>query len=177
MLLLVVAVFVLSRGDNDSTDPSQSPAKTAQLVDYADKNSEVSLTTIGRLVGNDEHRQIRITLSASERRIEVFSGYDQQLLSSQTYTNNSEAYETFLSALGGQGFIKAKETDISDSRSVCPTGRHYEYLLTENGEEKSNLWSVSCDRSGTFNGRGGTVRELFQRQIPDYTQQVSGVVL
>ena len=176
VLLVLLFVFVIKRGGNPS-QPASDTKKVAQLVDYADKSSEVSLTTIGRLVGDEEHREIRIIVSANERRIEIISGYNQEVLSSQSYANNQAAYETFLSALGGQGFISAKKTSITDSRSVCPTGQHYEYKLKENDEEKSNLWSISCDRSGNFNGRASTVRELFRRQIPDYTKQVTGITL
>jgi hypothetical protein len=176
LLLLLLVVFVFRR-DNKPANPAQNTGTVAQLVDYADKNSEVSLTTIGKVVGNEQHRSVRITVSANERRIEILSGYDQQVLSSQTYANNQEAYETFLSALGGQGFTRSKKTSITDPRSVCPTGLHYQYLVTENSEEKSNLWSVSCDKSGSFSGRSGTIRELFQRQIPDYNQQVRGITL
>ena len=176
LLLLLAAIFVLNRNDKPA-DTSQNTEKTTQLIGYADKNSEVSLTTIGKLVGDDQHRSVRVTVSATERRIEVLSGYDQQVISSQTYENNQAAYETFLSALGGQGFISTKKTSITDSRSVCPTGQHYEYLVTENSEDKSKLWSVSCDKSGNFNGHGSTIRQLFQRQIPDYNQQIRGVTL
>lgn len=175
VVLLLIVVFVFNRGDKTPTT-TQNTAP-AELIEYADKNSEVSLMTVGKLVGNDQHRSVRITVSGSERRIEVISGYDQQVLSSQTYLNNQAAYEAFLSGLGGQGFTRSKKTNVSDSRSVCPTGQRYEYRLTENGEERSNLWSVSCDKSGNFNGRAGTVRQLFQRQIPDYSQQTSGVTL
>lgn len=176
VVLALIAVFILNRGD-DTPRPGQNTEQVAGLVNYADKNSEVSLTTVGELVGNDQHRSVRITVSANERRIEVIGGYDQQLLSSQTYDNNQEAYEAFLSALEGQGFARAKKTSTTDNRSVCPTGMRYEYRLNEDGEERSNLWSVSCDRSGNFNGRAGTIRQLFQRQIPDYSQQVRGVTL
>ncbi len=175
-MLLLLTVFVLNRGD-DPAKPAENTKQVAELIDYADKNSEVSLTTVGKLVGNDEHRSIRITVSATERRVEILSGYDQQVLSSQTYENTRTAYETFLSALGGQGFTQSKKTDITDNRSVCPTGQHYEYRIKEDGAEKSNLWSVSCDKSGNFNGRGNTIRQLFQRQIPEYSEQVRGVTL
>lgn len=177
VLLALLAVFVLNRGGDDTPRPAENTNQVAQLTDYAEKNSAVSLTTIGRLVGNDEHRAVRITVSANERRIEILGGYEQQVLSSQTYPNNQEAYETLLSALGGQGFTRSKDTDVTDPRAICPTGSRYEYRVTENSEEKSNLWSVSCDKSGNFNGRPSTIRQLFQRQIADYNQQIRGVNL
>ena len=173
LLLVLAVVFVFNRGDN----PPATTQQPAQLIDYADENSAVTLTTVGRVVGDDEHRSVRVTVSANERRIEILSGYNQNVISSQSYANTQAAYETFLSALGGQGFIRSKETNVTDSRSVCPTGVHYEYRVTVGSEQKSNLWAVSCDRTGTFNGRGSTIRQLFQRQIPDYSQQTQGIIL
>lgn len=175
VVLFLIFIFVLNRGDN--SQPVNNKPKVVQLTDYSDTSSEVSLITIGKLVGDDEHRSILITVSASERRLEILSGYERQLISSQSFPNNQAAYEAFLSAIAGQGFISSKATNISDNRSICPTGQRYEYLVTENGQEKSNLWSVSCDKSGNFNGRASSIRQLFQRQIPEYNQQVRGISL
>lgn len=176
VVLTLIAVYVVNRGDS-TPKPAQNTQQAAQLTDYADKNSEVALTTVGKVVGNDQHRSIRITVSANERSMEVLSGYEQQVISSQIYDNNQAAYETFLSALGGQGFTRSKKTTIADPRSTCPTGIHYQYQVTENGEQKSYLWSVSCDKSGSFDGRASAIRQLFQRQIPDYNQQIRNITL
>ena len=132
----------------------------------------------GRLVGAEDRRSIRITVSANERRLEVLSGYNGEVINSQSFPNTQTAYKAFLSGLGGQGFMTAKKTDIVDPQSVCTNGLHHYYTLTEGSEKKSDLWSVSCDKSGTFNGRSTkTIRELFQRQIPEYGQQIQGVKL
>lgn len=176
LLLVLLTIFVFNRDSGPKTPAENKPAVT-KLVDYANKNSNVELTIVGPLVGNDEHRSIRITVSPNERRLEVLSGYNEDVINSQTYANTQAAYEAFLSGLGGMGFISPKKTDISDPQSTCVTGLHYYYKLRENGEEKSNLWSTACNPKGTFNGRAATVRELFQRQIPEYSQQVQGVKL
>lgn len=176
LLLILVAVFVFNRDDGPA-NPADNAPKVTKLSDYADKDSSVELTTIGRLVGDEEHRSVRITVSANERRLEVLSGYNQDVLYSQTYPNTQAAYEVFLSGLAGMGFINAKKTDVTDQFSVCVTGQHYTYKVLEGGEEKSNLWSVSCNKTGSFNGRAGTIRDLFQRQIPEYSKQVQGVKL
>lgn len=176
LLLFLVVVFVFNRGGNSPDQKSNAP-KAAQLVDYATRDSSVSLTVNGPVVSEDERRSVRITVSPIERRIEILSGYHDTVINSQTYSNTTAAYEAFLSALGGQGFTNSKTTKISDHRSVCPGGRHYIYELTEGNSTVSNLWSISCNREGTFNGRASAVRELFSRQIPDYSQQVAGVKL
>ena len=176
LLLLIITLLLFNRGDDTKT-PSENVPRAAQLVDYANKNSSVSSTVVGKLVGDEQRRAIRIIVSPNERRLEILSTYDQTILSSESFPNDRTAYENFLSALGGQGFLNKKETKIIDQRSVCPTGNRFVYDLSENGEHISNLWSVSCNKDGTFNGRGSVIRELFQRQIPDYQKFVHGVSL
>lgn len=173
--LFVLVVFVFNT--DDASTPQSNVEKVAQLTDYAEKNSNVSHTTIGKLVGTEERREIRIVVSPTERRLEIISGYDGDIISTQSYPNDKAAYQNFLSALGGQGFITSKKTSISDQRSVCPTGTRYVYDVSENGNHVINLWSVSCNRDGTFNGRAGTIRTLFQAQIPEYNRQVVNIRL
>ena len=175
--IIVVALLTVALIFGGNGKPAPKNAKITQLVEYADKNSEVSPTTIGKLVGEESRRAIRITVTPSERRLEVLSGYDESVLSTQTYPNTEEAYTNFLSALGGQGFNRAKKTSVTDSRSVCPTGQRFVYDLTQDGNLVSNLWASSCDKIGTFAGSGSTIRQLFQQQIPDYSNQVKTVKL
>lgn len=170
--LVLLVIFVFNRGDSNT--PADNKETVTKLVDYAKKNSEVTHTTIGPLVGEDQHREIRITVTAAERRLDVISGYSGTVISTQTFPNTTAAYEAFLSALGGQGFIAKKDSDVADQRSVCPSGRRYNYVLREGSSTVSELWSNNCNTTGTFNGRSGTVRELFQRQIPEYNKLVTG---
>lgn len=173
-LLLVAFIFIFTRGGNDSQPKGAQPK---QLVEYAKQNSSVSVTTTGPLVGDEDRRSIQITISALERELEVLSGYDGQVIDSYSFPNTPEAYKTFLSAMSGQGFTAAKSSNIEDKWRVCPTGRHFEYKLTEMNKTVSDLWGVSCDKSGTFNGKGNTVRQLFERQIPEYTELVKDIRL
>lgn len=176
LLLLIIAVLILNRG-GDEPKPTSATIKKEQLVSYAKSNSSVSMTTVGRLVGDDQHRAIRVTITPSERRVEILSGYEQSVFSSQTYYNDRQAYENLLSALDRLGFTNSKESPITDQRGVCPAGNRYVYDVSDKGSSVSNLWAVSCDKSGTFAGAGSAIRQLFQRQIPDYNAQTNNVKL
>ena len=174
ILVILLAVSLIFRGDSKD----QAKDKTVvQLVDYAKKNSSVSLTTYGKLVGEQERRAIRVTATPSERRLEVLQGYDESVISSKTYENTQDAYANFLSALAKYGFEKSRKSTITDPRGVCPTGNRYTFDLTDGGTSKSNLWSNSCDKTGTFAGNSATVRELFRLQIPEYTKQTQTIRL
>lgn len=173
IVLVFVIILMIFRGDDSPSTPRVEPT---QLVSFAAQNSTVSVTTIGRLVGDENHREIRISVSRNERRLEVLAGYNKGIIQSQTYANTQAGYETFLSALGTHGFLSSKKSSL-DQRGICPTGQRYVYDLSVNGSQESNLWANSCDKLGTFNGRGETIRNLFQHQIPDYNKQVQSVKL
>lgn len=175
-VILVIFLFValiFGRGNNSSTQTKP----TTQLVDYADKNSSVSLTTVGKLVGNDERREIRVTVTPNERRLEILSGYDESVISLQTYPNTQEAYSNFLSALAANGFTKKRATSVTDPRGLCPTGNRYVYDLSQDGNHISNLWNTSCNDGSNFAGRASTIREIFKNQVPDYNKQTQSVKL
>lgn len=174
LVIFLVVALVFGRGGNTTT---QSNKTIAQLVDYADKNSSVSLTTIGRMVGDEQRREIRVTVTPNERRLEILSGYNESVMSLQSYPNTQEAYSNFLSALGNNGFNKKRETTITDPRGLCPTGQRYVYDLSQDGNHISNLWNSSCNDGSNFAGRGQTIRTLFKQQIPDYDKQISSVKL
>lgn len=173
LVIFLVVALIFGRGSNSNT---QNKTVT-QLVDYADKNSSVSLTTIGRLVGDDQRREIRVTVTPNERRLEILNGYDESVSSLQTYPNTREAYSNLLSALGHYGFTKKRSTVIADPRGLCPTGNRYVYDLSEDGNHISNLWNTSCNDGSNFAGRGATIREIFKAQVPDYDKQTQSVHL
>lgn len=175
VLLFVAFVLIFNRGDDS---PQTTVLRSSQLVEFADKNSSVSVTTYGRVVGNESRNGLRIVVTPGERRLEIMNGYDDNVIRTETYPNTQSAYENFLSALSGQGFLASRETDIKDQRSACPTGNRFIFDLTEDGDLQASLWSVSCNSDvGTFAGRGSTIRQLFQLQIPDYSKQVTGIKL
>lgn len=177
VLLAVFAIFLLATGGNDRTD-RQEGERVVTLTDYADKSSAVSLTEDGRITGLDTHKSVRITVTPSERKVELLTGYDGSVERSQTFSNTSEAYEEFVFALHNAGFSRERDTAITDERGVCPQGSRYIYSLSEGDEEPIRLWSTSCSgKQGTFGGDTGLVRRIFHDQITDYNTFVRGVRL
>lgn len=178
MVVVAIIAIILIVGRSPAPDNPAKRPTAVQLADYANQNSIVSFTTQGRLVGEDQRKAIRISVSPNERRIEILSGYEQFVERSQTYPNTQAAYETFLKALQNAGFARERKSAYSDSRGVCPLGSTYLYELSASGSEKIDLWSTSCRSSeGTFAGNASVVRQLFQLQITDYRQQTRDVRL
>ncbi|MCW1907991.1 MAG: hypothetical protein KIH63_001480 [Candidatus Saccharibacteria bacterium] len=185
---LLVAIFVFfgvaifrSATNNDDKKPETvaTVVQAKTLPEYAGTDAEVSVNVVGPIIGEAEHRQIRITVSRDRRTLDVLQGYQGRVIKTKSYFNDQSAYDVFLRALQGLNFTASKTPKIEDEFKACPLGVHYEYALDKTGsdDEDFKLWSVSCGVDiGTFaGGPGPTIRTLFQKQIPDYDALVEGV--
>ena len=178
IIAALAAVIMLSSRPTPTSTGTKAKTST-NLVEYADRfGSEVSMTTQGKIVGQDDFRSIRVTVNQYSRTVEVLKGYDNSVEKTQQYTNSKSAYDVFLRSLANSGFIKTRATSFSDERGVCPLSSRYIYLLQENGKDIHRSWSASCGNSvGSFAGVSATVKQLFQNQVPDYNKFVQGVQL
>jgi hypothetical protein len=173
ILFIVILVALFGHGGKKPVNPNP----LQPLPDYASTNAVVSFTTDGIVNGDDIHRQIRITVSANTRTLDVIQGYNGTVISSKTFENNQEAYFVFLRSLSFSGFLTKNKSKVgSDERGVCPLG--FRYVVDLNGDEGdlSRLWTSSCG-SGNWGGSLATVQSLFQRQITNYGTLVGNVNL
>lgn len=172
----IAIMLVVNRNSSRSESPKLNG--TVKLTDYDYLNANLSYTQQGKLVGDDERRSVRISVSRSERKIEILHGYEEAVERAATYPNTQAGYEAFLRALANAGFTKNRESRFDDYRGVCPLGYRYIYDVSYGGDHVSNLWSTSCNKNeGTFAGVPTLTRQIFQAQIPDYEQQIRGVKL
>jgi hypothetical protein len=183
---LLVAIFVFfgvaifrSATDNPKTPDPVNTVVRKSLPEYASTDAEVSVTIVGPIIGEAEHRQIRITVSRDVRTLDVIQGYQDRVIRTKSYFNDQSAFDVFLRALNGLGFTSSKTPKVEDEFKACPLGTHYEYELSNTGSADTDvkLWSVSCglDIGNFAGGPGPTIRTLFQKQIPDYKTLVEGV--
>ena len=179
ILLMVTLVAILSSGG------SKKPAKTANgitlrlLPDYANTDATVSMEIDGRVNGDESHRAVRVTIGRDQRDFQVIQGYSGRVIESKTFYNTQPAYDVFLRAIRGGGFMsKLKNTKYSDDRGVCPLGDRYIFTLSENGDDLSRLWGSTCGtKVGTLGGSRSLLQQLFQAQIPDYNKLTAQTVL
>lgn len=178
-LMLVGAIVLVSRGrDDKSNDPNSDTTAPRSIVDYVNNNSEVRFTIDGKVVGDDQHRAIRISIAADKRELEIIQGYDGTVIKRELWSNDRSAYDVFLHALNTAQFNKIRENQDTDEKGKCPTGRRYIYELFENGVSVKRVWTTSCSTSqGTFAGNNSLAQTLFQQQIPEYGKHISGVNL
>lgn len=174
VVAFLAIVFVINRDPSPTT--INQPRGPVRLVEYENKDAEVSWTVKGEVTAEEERNAIRIVVTPTERRLEILDGYVERIERTETYSNTEEAYQAFLQALHRAGFTNSRKSPITDYRGVCPFGNRYVYDLSEDGESVLNLWSTSCrDGEGTFDGKPSTVRRLFQMQIIDYNDQVRDI--
>lgn len=180
-IIVVVAVaflaifFVSNNKDKDQPNQQSAPVKLTSLI-----NQDVapSVTTEGKLTGDDTRRAIRITVKGGSRTINILQGYNETVIKTQTFDNNQAAFEPFLQALDNAGFTKSQTGMYTDSSGVCPTGNIYRYSYTSYNDSTHELWSASCGVGvGPFAGDGARIRQLFEAQITNYDEFVNGVQL
>lgn len=175
-----VVVVLLMVGLFRSFDETGDTARTT-VSDTYDFDSNTAIDSVARyrisgpVVAEENHREIRVTISKNTRSVEILKGYSGAVESTKTYPNTPEAYKAFLGALDAARFSAKREGSVTDITSTCVTGRHYHYELAVGSDKKVDSWTTSCSLSqGTFAGNSQT-GELFQKQIPDYSNFTSGL--
>lgn len=177
-LAIVGTVVLIGRGNSSS---SKAPARITKLVDYdTNDGASVSWTQQGRLVGDNERKAIRITITRSNRRVEVLDQYAERAEKSQDFQNTSEAFAAFVRALDAANFGKERTVKQPDERGICPLGNRFIYRLTDKSQEVMRTWSDNCATADGPFGGGNTaqlIAQLFKAQITDYNKFISGVQL
>lgn len=153
-----------------------APTSQVNVGKYAYTSAEASLLIDGPTNLDQDHRQVKITVSATENRIDIIQGYQGNVIKSQTYSNNSAAYAAFLQSLQLLNFSKGTKS-TADYRGYCPAGTRYLYSFNDGQSDLFTYWSTSCGSQGTFQGNPSAVRQLFIAQIPqnDFGTLTSGV--
>lgn len=181
VVVALIAIGLIVSRPNNATTTSKPVAKgpaVVNLLDHDKSDSAVKVTTQGRLVGEEQRRSVRITVTQSQRTIDVIQGYEGNVIKSETFSNTPAAYSTFIRALNTSGFTRYRKGANTDERGSCPQENRYIYEINKGGQQIQRLWSSSCGSAdGSFAGSGSRVRDLFQHQIPEYDKFTSDVHL
>ncbi len=169
--LIVLTFVVIARGF--SSGKTAVAQNHLNLPSYAHTGAEAQLYMDGPVVLDQLHRATRIVVGQNSTRIDIIAGYQDTVIATQSYPNNSNAYSVFLSALELQNFtIGNTNPKLVNSSGYCPKGNVYTYSFNQGSTQLQSLWNTSCSVGiGTFKGNGPTIRQLFIAQIPpaDYT--------
>lgn len=178
--IITGSIFFVLRGRSNNNKATTNKPPALLITDYSNTNSEVRMTLDGKIVGSEEHRAIRVTISSEKRKLEIIEGYEDKIINSQLFSNDASAYEEFLYALKTANYLKLKSNANPDAseKGVCPTGRRYIYELYTSGTLVKRVWSTSCsDSQGNNAGNNSLIQQLFRQQIPDYNSLTNNVSL
>lgn len=167
-----------SDNNNNAQDSKQATAAglQASTLDTGDKRA-VRLTVRGPIIADEKFRSYQITMSPSERRWTVYSGYLGQVIEEKVYTNNTKAYEQFVYALDKANISKIVQAKDEDFRGVCATrGIAFMYETLNDNDVDQSVWTSTCGGSkGTMGANVEQIHALFANQIPDFKRQFSDI--
>lgn len=179
-ILLILLLFAAYRGIKNAFKESaatDAPTQAINLNEYATNGAQLKYITDGPIVASENHFQYVITISATQRTVDVIKGYNQAPTLSKSFSNNQASYNAFLAAINSAGFANTKAAPNGATLAgQCALGNKYSYQIVSGGSMPLNSWNTSCDTGGgTFNGRTSLTQELFQAQIPNYFDIVGSV--
>ncbi len=172
-VLIIAAIISVIRiftggSDSEETVEQSNQSQTALLANAADRS--VRMTVRGQIVGDNEFRSYRVTVSPSKRDFQRFQGYLKTPLAEKSYDNNTKAYDEFVRALEIAGMVNG--TPLSGNADVitglCANGVIYEYEVLQAERVANRLWTSSCgDAKGSLRGNSPELQRLFLAQTPD----------
>jgi hypothetical protein len=169
VLVIVLIVRSLVSGPSDSQ-------KQADLTSYVGTGTTVQYTIDSPVASDSAHRDIIINIGNYQATITVTQGYQGDVMQKQSYPMSTTSYDIFLRALSFNGFTQGDSNPANkDERGQCALGTRYVFqVIDANGSDIQRFWYTSCG-NGTFQGNASTIRNLFTKQIPDYSKITSGV--
>jgi hypothetical protein len=150
------------------------------LVTDITSSRSIRMTVDGPIVSNEERQAYRITVGYERRIVEGMKAYTHDVVATQTFDNNRTAYSEFAYALNRAGYDKRRNVkdEAADPRGVCPTGSRYTFELLDGGRVVDSAWTTSCNNTrGTMGTSGSSLKQLFDRQIPELTKVIKPVTL
>ena len=172
--LIILLIFLLFRGGGKPN----VPVTPKTLVSYANTNAQASLTIDGPVNADQLHQQVRITVDNTEVTFEQIQGYNGSVVSQQQFSGNQNAFDVFLHALDYAGFTNGNTSKaLSDERGYCALGDRYIFELSQNGNNIERYWATSCGKPKTYLGNLNLTLNLFQAQVPGYSDLVQNVRL
>lgn len=180
LAMVILVLILLIRAFTGGGTPKSS-SQQIDLGKYQDTSATVTLLVDGAPTQIDQdHRQVRITVSQTQNQIEILQGYQDTVMSSRSYPNNDRAFGAFLQSLKLMNFAKGNnDKALADYRGYCPFGNRYVYTFNDGSLDKFQYWSTSCSAAkGTYEGEASSTLNLIRNQIPsqdyeDLTNQLS----
>jgi hypothetical protein len=162
---LIVLVFVIIL-KSFSSAPSKP---VTPLTDYSNTNTVVEMTINGPVNDNQDHNAVQMIVGQTQSEINIIRGYQDNVINTQSYPNNSAAYGWLLRSLELAGYTEGKsDPSLSDYRGYCTAGDVYVFQVLSGSTVIEQYWATSCGGQGNSKGNIPLIESLFQAQFPDY---------
>lgn len=166
-LIILILVLVFS-------GPSTPKVTSKPLVSYATSNSSIEMDIYGPIVAPANHSQVDITINQYTSNITVYRGYNYDVVRSVSFNNSFNSYQALLAALSFAGYNKGTKNNTS-SLGYCAVGDIYTFKLNNNGQNVSTYWTSNCGGDPvTYSGNVSRTLSLFESQVPNYSNIISG---
>lgn len=162
LVILVIVFLVKTIGGNGGAKPQHQ----VDVTDYAGMPSAVTLLSDAPTNIDQDHRQVRITVTQSENEVDIIQGYQGNVIDTRTYPSNQAAYTVFLQSLKLMNFSKGDNNpDLKDYSGYCPRGNRFVFTFNDGSTDLFSYWTTSCGQ-GTYKGERSATLNLFRNQIP-----------
>lgn len=177
LLLIAVAVSIaalvsLARvvfWPGESTDTVKVDTAEQTLLSSDVKNS-VEMRVRNDIVGDENFRSYRVTISPESRTFVSYKGYSGTAIDTVTLKNTPAAYEEFTYALKRARMIDGTQLtdEKNDLRGICATGTLYVFEVRTGNDIVKQLWTSTCsDAKGSLRVSYRPLHDLFVDQVPD----------
>ena len=174
-LLIVLILFLVTSGGGGKHGKVPVPKL---LNSYASTDAEVRMVLDGPINADQNHQQIRITVSAFQATFEQIQGYDGTVVNTRSYTNTQNSFYAFLTALMQANYTRgAVIKGLDNDTGLCALGERDNFQIIQDGQVSQNYWSTSCGGASTYKGNIPMTLDLFEAQIPDYNSLSSQITL
>jgi len=172
VLVLVLVVLIVAITHHNQPQISLQPT----MASYASNPSaQVAMLIDGPVNAESLHNQVLITINDYQTTIKVFRGYNDHVVSQDTFPMSIAGFHVFLRSLEYAGYNDGSNNPaLSQASGYCPTGDRYIFTFNVNGRQVERYWITNCGSTPyTYDGNLGLTIELFQAQVPNYSNIVS----
>lgn len=173
VIILIIIALIIILGHHPAVN-HQRP-----LESYTnDPTAQVAMLIDGPVNAVSQHNQVQIFITNSQTTINIFRGYNDQVISSKHFNMTVNAFHVFLRSLATAGFMEGSNNPaLSEASGYCPTGDTYIFSLNDNGSQVQRYWTTDCGGTHTYNGNLSLTTQLFEAQVPGYGNMVGSLNL
>lgn len=163
--LLIGAIFFVGQQIFGGSNTSGKLSAAQKLVTSPTAATEIQMNVRGPITAQENHYSVNVAISQSARSVRIIQGYSGHVVASRDLSNSTDAFRDMMSVLSEENFMSSRTTSLSTD-GLCPDGQLVYFQIYNGTKQVGNLWTDSCNASGTFAGESAVIQTIL-KQIPD----------